>query len=197
MEHRIKTQQTILHHMNDTTEPDFVRALSKGNIKAFEMLFMRYQPKLLHFLHGFIKDMELARDMAQDIFLSIWNDKHKLSEVRSFQAYLFRIAKCAICNYYDHLIVSERFLAEQLHRPARAEHMEEMIFAQQLQRMIDETVDRMPPQRKTIYTMSRVEGISNADIAKKLHINKRTVENHLTSALADLRKVVHTFIMLI
>lgn len=196
MKHHIKTRQTILLNMNDTTETNFVKALSKGDIQAFEMLFMHYQPKLLHFLYGFIKDIELARDMAQDIFLSLWNDKHKLSEVRSFQAYLFRIAKCAICNHYDHLVVSERFITEQLHKPVHTEYIEERIFASQLQRMIDETVDRMPPQRKTIYRMSRIEGISNADIAKKLNINKRTVENHLTSALADLRKAVHTFILL-
>lgn len=183
--------------MNNIIEIDIVKALSKGNIKAFEKLFMHYHPKLIHFLQGFIKDTELARDMAQDIFLSIWNDRHKLSEVRSFQGYLFHMAKCNIYNYYDHLTVNERFVLEQLHKSDHTECTEELIFARQLQEMIDETVNQMPPQRKTIYTMSRIEGISNANIAKRLNINKRTVENHLTSALADLRKIVHIFIFLL
>ncbi len=56
--------------------------------------------------------------------------------------------------------------------------------------MIDITVNQMPDQRKLIYKMSRVEGIPNGEIAEKLGISKRTVENHLTAALADLRKVV-------
>jgi len=60
----------------------------------------------------------------------------------------------------------------------------------QLQDMIDVAVSRMPPQRKRIYMMSRVEGMSNQEIATKLKINKRTVENHLTAALADIRKVI-------
>ena len=62
--------------------------------------------------------------------------------------------------------------------------------------MIDVTVSQMPPQRKQIYIMSRVEGMSNTEIAEKLNINKRTVENHLTAALADIRKTIRIWIML-
>ena len=50
--------------------------------------------------------------------------------------------------------------------------------------------ENMPPQRKQIFKMSRKEGLSNEEISLKLNINKRTVENHITQALADLRKVL-------
>lgn len=182
--------------MNNNTEINYIKALCKGDKKAFELLFLYYQPKLVHFLAGFIKDNELARDMAQDIFLSIWNGREKLSEVNSFQAYIYKMAKNFICNHYDHIIVNEKFVAEQLAKPSLSENTEEQIFANQLQCMIDIAVSQMPPQRKQIYTMSRIEGLSNSEIAEKLNINKRTVENHLTAALADLRKVVKICIML-
>ena len=68
--------------------------------------------------------------------------------------------------------------------------MEERILAEELGLLLDIAVENMPPQRKQIFKMSRKEGLSNEEISLKLNINKRTVENHITQALADLRKVL-------
>ena len=176
--------------MNNSIEKTYVNALSKGDQKAFEVLFLHYYPKLVFFVVGFVKDIELARDMAQDVFLSIWKDKEKFSKIDSFGAYVFKMAKNGVCNYFDHIVVDEKFVAEQLARPHDFENSEDIIFARQLQDLIDVAVSQMPPQRKRIYVMSRVEGMSNQDIASKLKSNKRTVENHLTAALADIRKII-------
>ncbi len=182
--------------MKNAIEENNIKALSKGDQKAFEALFLCYQPKLVYFLTGFLKDSELARDMSQDIFLSIWNNKEKFSEIKSFKAYIFKMGKNAIYNYYDHSLVNEKYVAEQLNCSADFENMEELIFAQQLQSLIDMTVNQMPSQRKLVYTMSRIDGLSNSKIAEKLNINKRTVENHLTIALANIRKTIKIFILL-
>ena len=182
--------------MDVIIEENHIKALSQGDRKAFEVLFLTYYPKLVFFLNGFIKDNEQARDMAQDIFLSIWNQREKLSGVKSFKAYVFKMAKNAVCNYYDHVVVTDKFIADQLAQPAGSENTEETVLASQLQSLIDIAVSQMPPQRKQIFIMSRVDGLSNAEIAEKLNINKRTVENHLTSALADIRKTISLCIML-
>src|ERR1035437_10686109 len=176
--------------MNTILEENSIKGLSKGAKNSFEHLFLHYQPKLVNFLYGFIKDSELARDMSQDIFLSIWNNREKLSEIKSFNAYLFRMGKNAICNYYDHSLVNKKFEAEQLSHPIDADNIEEALFARELEGLIEIAVCHMPAQRKLIYTMSRIEGINNSEIAERLNLNKRTVENHLTAALADVRKIV-------
>ena len=69
------------------------------------------------------------------------------------------------------------------------------MFARELQSIISRTVERMSPQRKLIYQMSREQGLSNDEIATRLNISKRTVENHLTAALAILRKVLYLFFL--
>lgn len=181
--------------MNSIIEESYIKALAGGDQKAFEILFLQYQPKLVFFFNGFTKDKEQARDMAQDVFLDIWNDRGKLVEVKSFKAYLFKIAKNKVCNYYDHVIVNEKFIANQLTLPSNTENTEEVIFAKQLRDLIDVTVSQMPPQRKQIYIMSRIDGKSNTEIAEKLNINKRTVENHLTAALAEIRKTIKIWII--
>lgn len=182
--------------MNNTTEGKHIEALSRGDSKAFELLFLYYQPKLIFFLNGFIKDEEIARDITQDIFLSVWANREKLSIVNSFKSYLFRMGKNAICNFYDHSLVNEKFEFEQLSRPIEVNSIEEGLFVKELQALIEITVSQMPPQRKLIYQMSRVDGLSNDEIAERLSINKRTVENHLTSALSDIRKVVKMSLIL-
>ena len=69
------------------------------------------------------------------------------------------------------------------------------MFARELQSIISRTVEQMSPQRKLIYQMSREQGLSNDEIATRLNISKRTVENHLTAALAILRKVLYLFFL--
>jgi RNA polymerase sigma-70 factor (ECF subfamily) len=100
------------------------------------------------------------------------------------------MGKNAVCNFYDHSLVNNKFEAEQLSRQTDTENIEEALFARELEDLIEIAVCQMPSQRKLIYTMSRIEGVNNSDIAERLHINKRTVENHLTAALADVRKMV-------
>lgn len=57
------------------------------------------------------------------------------------------------------------------------------------------TVDKMPPQRKAIFCLSRKQGLSNDAIALQLNISKRTVETHISAALSDLRKVISILLL--
>lgn len=171
-------------------EDEYIRALSEGDEKAFELLFLRYQPKLIYFFTGFVHDEEIARDMAQDLFFNLWINRGKLAGVHSFRSYLYRMARNALYNYYDHTLVLEKYDAAQLLTPLSVSDTEEQFFAKELQDFINLKIEQMPPQRRQIFKMSRVEGLDNEEIALRLNISKRTVESHLSSALADLRKLL-------
>lgn len=168
-----------------------LREIAIGNTDAFERLFFQYQPRLVYFLTGLTHDKEVSRDMAQDLFLSLWRDREKLKDVKSFSSYLFQMARYTVYDYFDRLAVSEKYADELLQNPSVAESEEETLFVLELQSLINNTVAQMSPQRQRIYRMSREEGLSNDEIAVRLDISKRTVENHLTAALAILRKVLY------
>lgn len=171
-----------------------LQAIANGSTEAFEWLFMQYQPRLLNFLTGLIHDKEASRDMSQDIFMMLWRDREKLRVVNSFSSYLFQIARYMAYDYFDKLAVSEKYADELLQNPELGESDEEQFFVRELQSLINQTVDQMSPQRQRVYRMSREEGLSNEEIAQRLDISKRTVENHLTAALAILRKVLYLYI---
>ena len=172
--------------------------VSMGNEKAFEQLFLQYQPKMITFLTGLTHDSALSRDMAQEIFLSIWKDREKLAQVKSLSSYLYQMARYKVFDYFDHLAVTEKYINEYLQQTSESlSSVEETLFAKELKKMIDETVNLMSPQRQQVYRLSRESGLTNEEIALRLNISKRTVENHITAALAILRKVVCLWIMFI
>ena len=176
-------------------EQHILREIARGNIKAFEQLFFDYQPRLVYFLVGLTHDKEVSRDIAQDLFLTLWKDRVKLKDVRSFSSYLFQMARFTVYDYFDRLAVSEKYTNEFLLEASVSQSEEEALFARELQSIISRTVEQMSPQRKLIYQMSREQGLSNDEIATRLNISKRTVENHLTAALAILRKVLYLFFL--
>lgn len=176
-------------------EKEYVEAMSKGDSKAFDLLYLHYQPRLVAFFIGFIQDEEIARDLAQDVFFNLWMNREKLSNVASFSAYLFQSGRNALYNYYDHTLVCEKYDTTRLFQPLTVNNVEEEILIKELQAVIDLCVDRMPPQRRQVFRMSRVDGLSNDEIASKLQISKRTVEKHLSDALKELRKVLRLAIM--
>lgn len=187
----------FVYTMKSEREQNILAEIAEGDMQAFEQLFFMYQPRLVNFLIGLTHDREASRDMSQDLFLSLWEDRTRLKDIRSFSSYLFRMAYYTTYDYFDSLSVHEKYADKYLKEASQAaESEEEALFVRELQTLINETVERMSPQRRKIYRMSREEGLSNDEIAARLHISKRTVENHLTAALAILRKVIYLFIII-
>ena len=73
---------------------------------------------------------------------------------------------------------------------------ESALYASETMTQIRETLETLPRKRREIFVMSRVMGYTNEEIAARLGINKRTVENHITNVLADLRKVIKLLLIL-
>ena len=181
--------------MDSNIEQRYLNRLCEGEHEAFNALFSHYYPRVKSFLAGFIKDGELAADMAQDVFFKIWINRETISKVASFKSYLFRIARNAIYDYYDHTLIEEKYVSKQRQKnDMYAEIVEEEVYANELSLLIDLAIEKMPEQRRRVFTMSRTEGLSNEQIAGELNISKRTVENHITTALGELRKIALSII---
>lgn len=184
--------------MEFTEEYILLRALSRGDEKAFEVLFMRYFPKVKRFISGLLQDEIMAEDFAQDILLKMWQKREEMEKVENLNAYLYRASRNTVYQHLRHILLVNEYGEKQKEKHFRqqnefAEGIEENMFAEELLLLIQHTVEQMPSQRKRIYEMSRKEGKTNDEIAQLLAINKRTVENHLTQALADIRKMLKHF----
>ncbi|MFK2265563.1 RNA polymerase sigma-70 factor [Bacteroides fragilis] len=159
--------------------------------QKFEDFFLDYYPRVKGFINGLLQDAEEAEDLSQDIFMSLWQNRGNLKQIDNLDAYLFRIARNAVFRYIERSLLFKNYQSRQLSDDnSDLYEIESELNAKELELIIAIAVERMPSQRRKIYQMSREQGLSNENIARELNISKRTVENHLTQALADIRKIL-------
>lgn len=177
---------------NTTDDLQLLEQVGDGCRKAFDALFMRYFPKLKRFLTGLTGSSDDAEDMAQDIFLKIWINRHTLPPIENLNSYLFQMARNSAYTHFDRQQRMGEFLRQTPQMEGGEPHVsiEEELFAADLEALIECAIQQMPPQRRQVFILSRREYLSNDQIAQQLSISKRTVETHISLAICDLRKVV-------
>lgn len=170
-------------------EKETVEALRNGNHRAFEEVFLAYFQKVRLFIGGIIKSDADSEELAQDVFVKLWTNREAINIEKPLGAYLYTIARNKAFNFLKHKSVEQSYVDgfpffDSVATP------EEELFAREISLLVDMVVDEMPIQRRRIYILSREKGVSNSDIAEKLGISKKTVENQLSLALQELRKII-------
>ncbi|MDR0844185.1 MAG: RNA polymerase sigma-70 factor [Tannerella sp.] len=173
--------------MNEETQR--MIELASGSHEAYKVLFLKYFPRVKYFINHLIKSEAIAEELSQDVFMKVWEFRERMLEVKSFNSYVFRMAKNEALNHLDHRLLEKRYA--ELYRSEAVQTEDNGWEAKEIGLLEQLTVDRMPPQRKRVYEMSRMDGLSHAEIATRLGISKKTVENHLTLALKELNKILY------
>jgi RNA polymerase sigma-70 factor (ECF subfamily) len=174
-----------------------IEQLASGSQEAFHTVYKVAYPQVRAFSKGLVKNDADADDITQLVFIKLWTKRSMLKEVKNFNTYLYTITKNTVLN---HLATRKAFtvdIAGMGDRVTGSATPQEQVEARDLQLLIDMVVENMPPQRQTIYKLSREEGLSNDQIAERLGLQKKTVENHLNLALGDIRNMLKILILLL
>jgi len=173
---------------NYISEEEWIPALNEGNLKAFNELFDRYGKRLYHFSLGYLKSAADAEEIVQDIFMKIWDNRLELSAQKSLESYLFTIARNGILNMIRKSKSEQAYLNYVKINPGKNVLPDEELNFNELEKAYNEAIKQLSPRRKEIFILSREQLLSNADIAEKMNISVKTVENQMTSALLQIRK---------
>lgn len=161
--------------------------------EAFRQLFERYQPLLFRQVLFQVGDEDIAHDIVQQTFISVWKHRSSLKPTLSFLAYIFRISRNIIYDLHKHRKVKERAIV--FLPPLEKSELEDPEEAAQLN-FIQERVEtiintKLPDKCREIFFLSRFEGKNNKEIAESLKLSVCTVENHINKAIKILRKYLY------
>lgn len=177
--------------MTREQEIRLLEALGRGSRNAFAALYNEFAGKCYSFVESLVKDAPAAKDITHDIFMKIWLRRDIISKVDSFSSYLYRMARNAVMDKFTSDTIRSRYASRLLLAQEEfRSYIDEKVSVDELQMLIFKTVSRMPEQRRRIFTLSRYKGLTNAEIAESIGISIRTVENHITLALTDIRTML-------
>jgi RNA polymerase sigma-70 factor (ECF subfamily) len=160
-----------------------------GDRFAFEYIYNKYVERLFSFINGKIRAREISEEIIQEIFVSLWANRETLEIHTSVEAYLFGAAKNQVLYYIRKEYVRREYAAEFTHfaREQYDNSVVEQTDLNDLENTIQQKVAELPGQCQVAFRMSRMEHKPISQIAKKMNISTRTVENYISQALRHLR----------
>ncbi|MCE5179385.1 MAG: RNA polymerase sigma-70 factor [Porphyromonadaceae bacterium] len=167
------------------TESDKVR---------FEEIFVQYFSKVRSFAAILLKSEQEAEDVAQDIFVKLWEEP-ELWEGNLAKNYLYTMVKNSILNRIKRKKIESNYINHQINLQGSEELTEfedplNEMYREELQLLLKIALEQMPDKRREVFEMSRYQQLSNHEIAQKMNLSVRTVEQHIYLALKDLKKLI-------
>lgn len=171
--------------MSINDERGLLKKLKSGDTKAFDILYNTYHKKLFAFILKFTKNWHDSEDLLQKIFVIIWQKRENINENKSFNSYLFTIARNEIYDLLNKKVIFEfhddfiKNITEKIDDGIREKEIVEEVY---------KLIQQLPEQRRKIFLMSREKGYTYIQIAEILNISENTVDTQIRNSLNYLRK---------
>ena len=177
---------------------DIWQSISAGNELAYEGLFKSHYAELTLYAMRFVQDMENAEEIVQNIFFNLWNNREKLDINISLKSYLYRAVKNTCLNVLKHQKVEDKY-RDHFSRELQNDEMnaDNWMVESELSDKITNAIEKLPPERKKVFVLSRFEELKYKEIAEKLDISIKTVENQMGKALKFLREELKDYLPLL
>jgi RNA polymerase sigma-70 factor (ECF subfamily) len=164
-----------------------------GDIAAFSSLFKRYYVRLYHFAGRFLKDIQAAENIVQDLFVVLWTERENLQIKSTVKSYLYTSVKNRSFNYLkrqQRLISDEE---EPVQMKSLIPNPEENYLQKEWQTAVYQAIDHLPDRCREIYLMKRYDNLKYHEIADILNISVNTVKTQMKRALQSLYKQLTQF----
>lgn len=174
-----------------TVGVELLRRLRDGDAAAFEETYAAFAPALYRRLLRLLKDTDTVEEILQDTFLKLWEKRAQIDARQGFKTYLYRIA--------DHLAIDlfrkisrDKAMQQELWASTVSFylHTEENLIAKEQRQLIAHAIEKLPPKRKQILLLCKMEEKSYQEVAELMGISMSTVSNQLVKALKEIKSYI-------
>ena len=183
----------------DNIDSEILNRLKMGDVNAFEYIFRKYNGKIYNFARATLFDKNLAEDITQNVFLTIWEHRKDIIPEKNFLSYIYTISKNLVYRETEKKILALRY-ENYLNKEYPNEEdfsTEKTIDANSLEELIFRLVDKLPETRKKIFLLHFASDLSNKEIAKRLSISEENVETQVKRSLDYLRRHLKGYIAVV
>jgi RNA polymerase sigma-70 factor (ECF subfamily) len=184
---------------------ELIRTFFNGDEASFKIIFRFYYPRLFHFVHEYIPPDDLAENIVQDTFLTLWNNRALLLPDTNLNAWLYTVARNNCLKKLRDEKFSKKLIfsgclneAElELNLDALSQLDTSGLTFSEIERIIQATLESLPPQCRVIFEKSRFENKKNREIAEELDISIKAVEAQMTKALKLFKESLKDYLPLV
>ena len=168
--------------------------LKKDNQGAFKVLYNRYWDKLLQVAYTKLKVQEESEEVVQEVFLSVWSNRHKTTLKYTFKTYISAALKYSI---YFRIVSKSKYknveIGEEIENELIDHGTEHYLAFREAVIQIEALVSQLPEKCQMVFRLSRDQGMSAKEISSEMNISKKTVEGHITKAVKHIRGNLNGF----
>jgi len=169
--------------------------VKKDNQRALEQLFQKYYFSLCMFAKKYVDDSALAEEIVSDVFFNIWQNRKALSINSSLKSYLFVATKNQSLNVVKKAKASiYKEEIGDLHLKLSYSNFDDGLQYTEVKKHIELIIELLPPQRRIIFILNRIDGLKYKEIAEKLGISVSTVQKQMLEAIKHVSQYESQFI---
>ena len=177
---------------------DLLDRIREGDRGAFATLFGRYGVSLVQYATTIVKDADEAQDIVQQLFVQLWVKRAELLISTSLKSYLYRAVHNGSLNKIRQHAVKESYAGDPVYTggsaaASAAQRMESKEVSEAVERAIAE----LPEQCRNIFRLSRFEELKYQQIADRMGLSVKTVENQMGKALKHMRGRLKEFMVIL
>lgn len=185
-----------MKELSELSDHQLLKSCRNGNDKAFDLLFQRYFKPLYSLSLKYVRDPEVAEELAMDLMMWVWEKRDlDFCPDGNLKAYLFRAIRNSVISFFRKKTLATQPL-EEYHEETMPDsrHADHNQIYTEIEACFQEKLNELSPQRRKVYEMSREEELTYPQIAHQLNLSSNTVKSHMSYSLNHLRKSLHEYL---
>jgi RNA polymerase sigma-70 factor, ECF subfamily len=188
----------MLNQIDNVNDTLLVKRIRQNDKDAFKSLYNLYSKRIYFFSLRYLSNSVEAEELVQTVFINVWVNRNSLDETISVKNYIYKAAVNYVYNYLKKKAIRTRFIESEINKgEIPSDITYEQVYFHDLERSINSIVETMPSQQQKIFQLSRYEGLTHKEIASKLNLSVRTVENQMYRSLKMIKSILKAGVILV